>query len=124
MNHLRRGTGNPWMMLLVNQPWFNEMVKTKWNEVKGSVFSKVTNQITSLTSEYSANFEANYKTWPMEPNEEYRSEAAACKTQSEAANQLKNWLNTRKSSLDNGINSFEKKDFSKYESEYITAEST
>ena len=124
VNHLRRGTGNPWMMLLVNQPWFNEMVKTKWNEVKGSVFSKVTNQITSLTSEYSANFEANYKTWPMEPNEEYRSEAAACKTQSEAANQLKNWLNTRKSSLDNGINSFEKKDFSKYESEYITAEST
>ena len=124
VNHVRRGTGNPWMMLLVNQPWFNEMVKTKWNEVKGSVFSKVTNQITSLTSEYSANFEANYEKWPMEPNEEYRSEAAACKTQSEAASQLKNWLNTRKTSLDNGINSFEKKDFSKYESEYITAEST
>lgn len=124
VNHERRGTGNPWMMLLVNQPWFNEMVKTKWNEVKGSVFSKVTNQITSLTSEYSANFEANYKTWPMKHNDEYRSEAAACKTQSEAATQLKNWLNTRKSSLDKGINSFEKKDFSKYESEYITAEST
>jgi len=124
VNHLIRGTGNPWMMLLVNQPWFNEMVKTKWNAVKGSVFSKVTNQITSLTSEYSANFEANYKKWPMEHNDEYRSEAAACKTQSEAANQLKNWLNTRKSSLDKGINSFEKKDLSKYESEYITAEST
>ena len=124
VNHVRRGTGNPWMMLLVNQPWFNEMVKEKWNAVKGSVFSKVTNQITSLTSEYSANFEANYKTWPMEPNDEYRSEAADCKTQSEAASQLKNWLNTRKSSLDKGINEFKEKDFSKYESEYITAEST
>ena len=124
VNHERRGTGNPWMMLLVNQPWFNEMVKEKWNEVKDSVFSKVTKQITSLTSEYSANFEANYKKWPMEDNDEYRSEAADCKTQSEAATQLKNWLNTRKTSLDKGINSFEEKDFSKYKSEYITAEST
>lgn len=124
VNHGRRGTGNPWMMLLVNQSWFNEMVKEKWNAVKDSVFSKVTKQITSLTSEYSASFENNYKKWPMESNDEYREEAAACKTQSEAATQLKNWLNTRKSSLDKGINSFEKKDFSKYESEYITAEST
>ena len=124
VNCERIGTGNPWMMLLINQSWFNEMVKEKWNAVKDSVFSKVTRQITSLTSEYSASFEKNYRKWPMEPNEEYRSEAAACKTQSEAASQLKNWLNTRKSSLDKGINSFEKKDFSKYESEYITAEST
>lgn len=124
VNYERRGTGNPWMMLLVNQPWFNEMVKTKWNAVKGSVFSKVTNQITSLTSEYSANFKANYEKWQMEPNAEYREEAAVCKTQSEAATQLKNWLNTRKTSLDKGINSFEEKDYSTYKSEYITAEST
>lgn len=124
VNHGRRGTGNPWMMLLVNQPWFNEMVKEKWNAVKGSVFSKVTNQITSLTSEYSANFEANYKTWPMESNDEYRPAAAACKTQSEAATQLKNWLNTRKSSLDDGINSFEPKDFTKDKNDYFYAEAT
>ena len=121
VNHLRRGTGNPWMMLLVNQSWFNEMVKTKWNAVKGSVFSKVTNQITSLTSEYSANFDANYKKWPMEPNEEYRPAAEDCKTQSEAATQLKNWLNTRRTSLDKGINSFEKKDLYKAQSEHMKA---
>ena len=121
VNHEIRGTGNPWMMLLVNQPWFNEMVKEKWNEVKDSVFSKVTKQITSLTSEYSANFEANYKKWPMEDNDEYRQAAADCKTQSEAATQLKNWLNTRKFSLDKGINSFEKKDLYKAQSEHMKA---
>lgn len=121
VNHERRGTGNPWMMLLVNQPWFNEMVKEKWNAVKASVFSKVTNQITSFTSEYSANFKDNYEKWPMEPNDEYRPEAAACNTHRAAANQLKNWLNARKSSLDNGINSFEKKDLYKAQSEHMKA---
>jgi len=124
VNCERIGTGNPWMMLLINQSWFNEMVKEKWNAVKDSVFSKVTRQITSLTSEYSASFEKNYERWPMEHNDEYRLEAAACKTQSEAANQLKNWLNTRKSSLDKGINSFEPKDFTKDENKYFYAEAT
>lgn len=121
VNCERIGTGNPWMMLLVNQSWFNEMVKEKWNAVKDSVFSKVTRQITSFTSEYSASFEKNYERWPMEPNDEYRPAAAACNTQREAANQLKNWLNARKSSLDKGINSFEKDAIYKAQSEHMKA---
>ena len=124
VNCERIGTGNPWMMLLVNQPWFNEMVKEKWNAVKDSVFSKVTRQITSLTSEYSASFEKNYRKWPMEPNDEYRPAAAACNTQREAANQLKNWLNTRRTSLEKGINNFTPKDFTKDKNDYFYAETT
>ncbi|MBR6582286.1 MAG: CotH kinase family protein [Treponema sp.] len=121
VNCERIGTGNPWMMLLVNQPWFNEMVKEKWNAVKESVFSKVTRQITSLTSEYSASFEKNYRKWPMEPNDEYRPAAAACNTQREAANQLKNWLNARRTSLEKGINNFEKDAIYKAQSEHMKA---
>ncbi len=121
VNCERIGTGNPWMMLLVNQPWFNEMVKEKWNAVKDSVFSKVTRQITSLTSEYSASFKKNYERWPMEPNDEYRPAAAACNTQREAANQLKNWLNTRRASLEKGINNFEKDAIYKAQSEHMKA---
>lgn len=124
VNYQRRGTGNPWMMLLVNQPWFNEMVKTKWNEVKDSLALTISDQISTLTSQYATNFENNYKKWPMEDNDEYRPEAADCNTQSAAASQLGSWLYSRSVSLEKGINHFEEKDFSKYESEYITAEST
>lgn len=124
VNHVRRGTGNPWMMLLVNQSWFNDMVKTKWNAEKDSLTSTISTQISNLTSKYATNFENNYKKWPMEDNNEYRPEAAACKTQSAAASQLGSWLYSRSETLEKGINNFKEKDFSKYESEYITAEST
>ena len=124
VNYQRKGTGNPWMMLLVNQSWFNDMVKTKWNEVKNTIPRIISDQISNLTSKYTTNFENNYKIWPMEPNDEYRPEAAACNTQSEAASQLGNWLTSRVETLEKGINEFEQKDFTTYESEYITAEST
>lgn len=124
VNHERRGTGNPWMILLAKQEWFNKIVQDKWNNLKDPIFSNVTSQISTLTSKYATNFENNYKKWPMEPNEEYRPAAEACKTQSEAATQLKNWLNGRKSSLEKGINSFEEKDFTKDENDYFYAEAT
>ena len=124
VNHQRRGTGNPWMMLLVNQSWFNDMVKTKWNDVKADLALTISTQISDLTSKYTTNFENNYKKWPMEPNDEYRPEAAVCNTQSAAASQLGSWLTSRSETLEKGINNFKEKDFSKYESEYITAEST
>lgn len=124
VNYQRKGTGNPWMMLLVNQSWFNDMVKTKWNEVKNTIPSTISNQISTLTNKYATNFENNYTIWPMEDNDEYRQEARDCKTQAAAAGQLGNWLTSRVETLEKGINNFEEKDFSKYKSEYITAEST
>lgn len=124
VNYQRKGTGNPWMMLLVNQSWFNDMVKTKWNEVKNTIPPIISNQISTLTNKYATNFENNYTIWPMEDNDEYRQEARDCKTQAAAAGQLGNWLTSRVETLEKGINNFEEKDFSKYKSEYITAEST
>lgn len=124
VNYQRRGTGNPWMMLLVNQPWFNEMVKTKWNKVKDSLTSTISTQISNLTNKYTTNFENNYKKWPMEPNDEYRPEAADCNTQSAAASQLGSWLTSRVVSLEKGINNFEEKDFTKDKNDYFYAEAT
>lgn len=129
VNHNYSGTGNPWLLLFVNEDWFQEMVKVKWNSVKDTAFNNVILQIESLSSKYTTNFESNYKKWKNNNSSnvvvgELRPEAVACTTQAAAANHLKNWLQKRKSSLDKGINSFEEKDFSKYESEYITAEST
>lgn len=124
VNYQRKGTGNPWMMLLVNQSWFNDLVRTKWNEVKNTIPPIISNQISTFTNKYATNFENNYTIWPMEDNDEYRQEARDCKTQAAAAGQLGNWLTSRVETLEKGINNFEEKDFSKYESEYITAEST
>ncbi len=124
VNYQRKGTGNPWMMLLVNQSWFNDMVKTKWNEVKNTIPPIISNQISTLTNKYATNFENNYKIWPMEPNDEYRPEAAVCNTQSAAANQLGSWLTSRSETLEKGINEFTPKDFSKDENEYFYAEAT
>ena len=124
VNCERRGTGNPWMMLLVNQSWFNDMVKEKWNDEKADLASTISTQISDLTSQYATNFENNYKKWPMEDNDEYRQEAAACKTQSAAASQLGNWLSSRSVSLEKGINEFTPKDFSKDKNDYFYAEAT
>lgn len=121
VNYQRRGTGNPWMMLLVNQPWFNDLVKTKWNKVKDSLTSTISTQISNLTNKYTTNFENNYKKWPMEPNDEYRPEAAACNTQSAAASQLGSWLTSRVVSLEKGINEFDPDLVYKAEGKYIKA---
>lgn len=110
VNYQRKGTGNPWMMLLVNQSWFNDLVKTKWNEVKNTIPPIISDQISTLTKKYATNFENNYKIWPMEDNDEYRPEAAACNTQSAAAGQLGNWLTSRVKTLEKGINEFVQKD--------------
>lgn len=124
VNYERKGTGNPWMILFANEKWFNDLVKEKWDNINGTIFSNVTSQISTLSSKYTTNFENNYKKWPMKDNSEYRPEAAACKTQSEAASQLTKWLNGRKVSLEKGINKFEEIDFSKAENEYFCAITT
>lgn len=102
------GTGNPWLMLFVNEPWFQKMVKAKWDSVKDKAFNIAIEQIDYFSSKYATNFTHNYEKWKnIGKNDkvgfELRPEAAACKTQAESAKHLKKWLQDRKVSLEKGI---------------------
>jgi hypothetical protein len=102
------GTGNPWLMLFVNEPWFQKMVKAKWDSVKDKAFNIAIEQIDYFSAKYTTNFTHNYEKWKnIGKNDkvgfELRPEAAACKTQAESAKHLKKWLQDRKVSLEKGI---------------------
>lgn len=94
-------TINPWLAVLANTDWYQDMVKTKWTELYDSgIFNKVTTVIENDSSRYKSAFEKNYKKWNNIKNnkefaQELSKEAAKCKTESEAANYLVKWLKSR-----------------------------
>ena len=107
VNHKEQGYANPWMMVFVNCDWFQKLVREKWNSMeKDKVLSKLIANIDFVTKNYKANFDEDNKRWGHvginnpEIAHEYCPEALACKTQTEAAEQLKTWLTARFKFLD------------------------
>lgn len=94
-------TINPWLAVLANTDWFQDIVKTKWTETYDSgIFTKVTQILENDSVTYKAAFEKNYSKWDnIVHNEEFSNElskgAAQCKTEEEAAQYLIKWLKNR-----------------------------
>lgn len=92
---------NPWLAVLANTDWFQEIVRTKWTELYDSgIFGKVSASLENDITAYKAAFEKNYQKWDnIVHNEEYVNElstgAEFCKTQEEAANYMAEWLSKR-----------------------------
>lgn len=91
---------NPWLLVLVNEDWFNDAVKERWTEIYNSgTFDRVYEMIRSECENYSAEFDRNYKKWDNirynNAANELCKRAAQCKTQSEAAEYLQSWLKSR-----------------------------
>ena len=106
VNHSQKGYANPWFIIFINCDWFQDMVKAKWQQIHNDdVLGKLTAQIDETSSKYASNFANNYKRWNNIGNNgsignELNSKAAACKTQKEAADYLKDWLTKRFAALD------------------------
>lgn len=91
---------NPWLMVSVNEDWFNDAVKERWTEIYNSgAFDRAYELISSECKTYSAEFDRNYKKWDNirhnDAANEFSWQAAQCSTQGEAAEYLQSWLKSR-----------------------------
>ena len=94
-------TANPWLLVLAYEDWYREMIRTKWTKAYDSgVFERAYEMIENDKTEYAEAFERNYDKWNNIVNNnsfagELSSKAAACKTHTEAADYLREWLESR-----------------------------
>jgi spore coat protein CotH len=99
-----RYAGNPWLQLFADEPWFLDMVKARWAELKAQGLpEKTLSLITTLTDTYADDFARNYDRWPIriiEGNHELVEELNRCHSQAEAADYLTRWLRARFAYLD------------------------
>lgn len=105
------GNGNPWTILFAKAPWFQEKVRTKWEEVKtANVKGQLINEIDKISNDpiYVKAFERNYTRWDnMEhPNSELPPAASSLKNQRQAANHLIGFFNQRFAMLDKDFKDF------------------
>ncbi len=94
-------TANPWLMVLAYEDWYREMIKDKWTAVYDSgTFDRAYEMIEQDKTAYSAAFERNYDKWNnLVGNDSFVGElsekAAKCRTHAEAADYLREWLESR-----------------------------
>jgi len=92
---------NPWLAVIIYEDWFQDIIKSKWSKAYNSgVFTKAINNISSQTQTASQAFERNYSKWDNINNNksfanELSSGAKQCKTQSQHASYLAQWLQAR-----------------------------
>lgn len=96
---------NPWLMVLMNQDWYQELVKERWTEIYNSgAFDRAYETIVSETERLEPAFTRNYDRWDNIRNNGAKNElspaAGACSTQKQAADYLKSWLESRVNFLD------------------------
>ena len=99
-------TINPWLVVLANCDWYQEMVRNTWTKAYDSgVFERAYQLIEKYKNDYKSDFEKNYKKWNnIINNEDFVNElsspAKKCKTEEEAADFLLEWLRNRVDFLD------------------------
>ncbi len=94
-------TVNPWLAVLMYEDWYLEIVKEKWQAAySDGVFERAVKSVTDDASSLAPAFDRNYDKWNnIKNNDSFKNElahgAAKCKTHSEAADYLADWLSKR-----------------------------
>lgn len=94
-------TINPWLAVLMYEDWFQEIITDKWTDAYDSgVFERAYSMIESDTERLQDAFTRNYQRWNnIRDNSSFANElsknAAKCKSHSEAAEYLSEWLKSR-----------------------------
>ena len=93
-------TANPWLLVLAYEDWYQEMIKSKWTSIyDNGVFERAYEMIENDKTTYSDAFGRNYDKWNNLADESIRNElshsAAKCRTHSDAADYLAEWLKSR-----------------------------
>ena len=99
-------TINPWLVVLANCDWYQEMVRNTWTKVyNDGVFEHSYQLIEKYKKDYRSEFEKNYKKWNnIINNEDFVNELSSpaknCRNEEEAADFLLKWLRSRVDFLD------------------------
>ena len=94
-------TINPWLVVLVYEDWYQELVRETWTRAYDSgVFTRCMEMIAEDSATLRDEFETNYAKWDnIRHREDFEAElsepAKNCRTQTEAAQFLLQWLNSR-----------------------------
>lgn len=93
-------TANPWLLVLAYEDWYREVIKAKWTSAYDSgVFDRAYEMIENDKTAYADAFERNYDKWDNLADESIKNElshkAAKCRTHGEAADYLREWLESR-----------------------------
>ncbi|MGN1090090.1 MAG: CotH kinase family protein, partial [Huintestinicola sp.] len=94
-------TINPWLAVLSYEDWYQEIIREKWTKVYDrGVFEKTCEMIRTDSSKYREAFLRNTERWGISTNDsavtgELSDRALSCKTQSDAADFLEEWLRNR-----------------------------
>lgn len=90
---------NPWLILLINEPWFQDMVRDKWAElVKNGVLTTALVLVNTQKTVYEQYYIENFERWEnriLSGNSELIWELNTYETQAQAADYLRNWLDKR-----------------------------
>ncbi|OUM60261.1 hypothetical protein PIROE2DRAFT_63257 [Piromyces sp. E2] len=92
---------NPWLAVIMYEDWYQDIIRSKWTKAYDSgVFSRVIDDIHADTENAKEAFDRNYEKWNnIIENKQFRNElsdgAKQCKTQSEAAAYLAEWIEAR-----------------------------
>ncbi|MDE6676625.1 MAG: CotH kinase family protein, partial [Clostridia bacterium] len=99
---------NPWLLIFINEDWFWNQVKEKWQEMnEANVQADALQYLRTLEEMYSTEYytDRNFAKWGFVINGESTWEIQQFKGHGDAANHLYNWLRTRFSYLDSVWNS-------------------
>ncbi len=90
-------TINPWLAVLMNEEWFNDIVRQKWTSAyDNGVFTRGIDMINSDAEKHREAFERDTARWNgIGFIDELSPGAASCNSQSEAAQYLADWLTSR-----------------------------
>ena len=90
---------NPWLVLLIREQWFQNIIKDKWAElVESGATDEVIEIIEKNKKDYELCYENNFRRWKNRiifGNSELVWELNTYRTQAEAADYLINWLTKR-----------------------------
>ena len=90
-------SNNAWMNILINEDWFQDIIKTKWAElIEYKVIDRVLQHNIDATKLYETQFTSEMERWPGKKyNGELTSQVNAFQTQAEAAQYAHDWLKAR-----------------------------
>ena len=98
---------NPWLIILINQTWFQDMIKDKWNELcENDILKNALNNIETQKNTYASYYTKNYQKWSERitsggQRNQIVSAVNINKTQADGAQYLTTWLHSRFNFLNN-----------------------
>ena len=98
---------NPWLAVIMYEDWYQDIIRSKWTKAyDGGVFDRVIEDIYADTENAKEAFDRNYEKWNnIVLNSQFKNELSAralkCKTQSEAAQYLAEWIGERVEFINN-----------------------